>query len=138
MIFMMKESYYDLNSNQVFVRGFKDLVTINGEPFVIKKLIHPQVTPSIYYITQSGLVISNVAEAIIIPDIDPKGFPYVSLSSMIDVNGKVIYAMEQYRIVDLVACNFIRNSDCYLERGCTAINKDGIKTNNHYNNIEYV
>lgn len=134
---MDNSSYYDLDNNRIFVKGFKDLIDINGETMVIKKLNYKFVTPSIYYITQWGTVISTVTQAMISPSIDSEGFPYVRLSVTFDSGFDIVHTLDDFRIVDLVACNFIRNSESYLERGCIAINKNGIKTYNHYKNIEY-
>lgn len=133
------EEYYDLNSNRIFIGGFKDLRTIQsteGE-LIFKQVSYPTVTKKIYLINQYGIVINSVAKTIQQPILDDNGFPCVGLSSFEEVNGKQCFSVSRYRIVDLVAYSFIRNSDVYLERGYIAFNKNRILTDNYYSNIEY-
>ncbi len=133
------DEYYDLNSNRIFVRGIKDFKTIKDTDtdVIFKKLIYPFVL-EIYLINQYGIVINTVGDNTISPVL-VNGFPTVHLSTRIERNGKSpIVSNERYRIIDLVACNFIRQSECYLERGYIAINKNGILMDTHYSNIVYV
>lgn len=130
--------YYDLNSNRIFVRGFKDLKTIHStdDEVIFKYVNFSSVTKKIYLINQYGTVINSITNIIQQPIVD-NGFPCVALSSIEYVNDKQCFSVIRYRIVDLVAYSFIRNSDVYLERGCIALNKNGILTDNYYTNIEY-
>lgn len=141
MVTLNVDNYYDLDSNRIFVRGIKDFKAIKDksstEEMIFKKLVYPCVLEKIYLINQFGIVINTIENCSIIP-IMIDGFPCVNLSSKIEYNGNSIFSRERYRLVDLVAYNFIRNSDCYLERGYIAINKNRILTDNHYSNIEYV
>lgn len=136
------DNYYDLDSNRIFINGIKDLIAVkdksNTEDMIFKKLVYPSVLEKLYLINQFGIVINTVENCSIIPVIID-GYPCINLSSKIKYNGKYsIFSRERYRIIDLVAYNFIRNSECYLERGYIAINKNGILTDNYYSNIEYV
>lgn len=134
------DEYYDLNSNRVFIRGIKDFRAIKDKTdidMVFKKLIYPSVL-EIYLINQYGMVINTVGDNVI-SSVLVDGFPCISLSTKIERERKSpIVSNERYRVIDLVACNFIRESECYLERGCIAINKNGILIDNHYSNIVYV
>lgn len=126
-------SYYNLDSDRVFL-GMKGLKSINKDTErIIKKLKYPSVLDQLYLIDQYGILINRVANTIITPTIDEHGFPCMVLSSK---DGDE-FVREKFRIVDLVAYNFISNSDSYLERGYHASNKNGILTDNYYTNIVY-
>lgn len=128
--------YYDINSNRVY----KNLKTINQntDKNILKLLRYGSVLEGLYLINQYGVVINCVAETLILPVMDEYGYPCYILSSSFIRNDKKVFANEKIRIVDLVACNFIKNSESYLERGCIASNKNKILTDNYYANIEYV
>lgn len=127
--------YYDIDSNRIF----KDLNTINQntERNILKILRYPSVLEKLYLINQYGVVVNQVANTLLLPAMDEQGYPCYNLSSSIIRNDKKVFANEKIRVVDLVAYNFIRNSESYLERGYIASNKNKILTDNYYTNIVY-
>lgn len=134
----MKDSYYDLDSRRVFVRGFRDSRTIKGGREQFRKWIDfPTVINELYLINQYGVVTNSISGSYLKQTLDEKGEPCVNLSSIEMRGTKKCFIMKRYRVVDLVACAFIRDSKVYLERGCIASHKNGKKTDNYYTNIEY-
>lgn len=127
--------YYDIDSNRIF----KGLNTINKntEKNILKHLRYPSVLEKLYLINQYGIVVNQVAETLLLPTMDEQGYPCYILSSSIVYNGKNVFCNEKIRVVDLVAYNFIRDSESYLERGYIAFNKNKILTDNYYTNIVY-
>jgi len=128
------ENYYDLDSNRIFTRGVKDFNTINSDTdIVFKPVVYKSVLENLYIINQYGMVINLASEAVVQSVLNKDGFPSVVLSGLYDNK----FISDKFRIVDLVACSFIRNSEYYLERGYNAINKNGNVMDNYYTNIEY-
>lgn len=125
--------YYNLNRDRIF--RFKDLNSIEEgtEEIINKKLRFPTVPKELYLINQYGMVINRVANVLLKPTIDEHGYPCVVLTSK---DGDA-FTHEKFRIVDLVAYNFIEESESYLERGYHASNKNGNLIDNYYTNIVY-
>lgn len=130
------DDYYDLSSNRVFtnVRGLRAIQ--DKSDYIFKFLKYESVIKNMYLIGQDGIVLNTISNSIEIP-IMVDGFPYVVLTMERPMNSNRVFCRERFKIVDLVAYNFIRDSDSYLERGYIAINKNGFTQDNHYTNIMY-
>lgn len=132
----MMNEYYDINTNRIFLGG-KNLKCVQDKSteYVVKKLIYPSVLP-MYFIGQSGIIINPTSDIIVKP-VFTDGFPWVTLSAERFDHEKRVFYRCRFKIVDLVAYNFIRNSERYLERGFIAVNKNGLTEDNHYMNVMY-
>ena len=83
-----------------------------------------------------GIIINPTSDIIVEP-VFTDGFPWVALSAERFDHEKRVFYRCRFKIVDLVAYNFIRNSERYLERGFIAVNKNGLTEDNHYMNVMY-
>ena len=126
----MDNQIYDLVSNRIFVRGFKE--SINNIEYV-KILKYPHVFDSLYTISESGKIYSMMNDNYLEWGIRNR-YPFVNLTCKI--NGNI--SLEPFYIKDLVAYNYIADADSYLERRYKVINVDGNPMNNNYQNIMYI
>lgn len=124
-----QEQYIDLETDRVYFR----LPNCKNDK-IFKILKYPSVVKDLYLISEDGIVINRVSNTIVernnITCSSP--FPSVNLSCIVDGE----YSIERFRICDLMASTFIRNSELYLERGCK-VNCIGNEYDTHYTNFIY-
>ena len=124
-----EEYYYDLVSNMIPIRD-KDVNKI----IYAKFLEYPGTIKCIWCITETGDLYCIPEDTFVDWKIDYQGNPYIELAFLAEQG----YIMIPVNIKDIMAYNFIGNSDSYLERGMMAININGNKLDNRYQNIKYI
>ena len=94
---------------------------------------YPDILPNMYYISESGKVYSLANDSYILWYIK-NGIPYVNLKIK-HGNG---YTLEPCKIIDLVACSYLKDSINLLNKGYHAAVIDGDQMNCHYKNLVYI
>ena len=90
-------------------------------------LVHSDILPGKYLISNYGRVYSKIRNRLLNPGVNAKGYVRVALN---DINGKHVTR----RINRLVALHFIEGR---TEERDQVNHKDGIKLNNYYKNLEW-
>jgi hypothetical protein len=126
------ESYYDLNTNLTFVRGYEsqsieEVKRINDHPYIFS---------SIYSISKTGQVYCIMDDQYLKWDFVDK-YPSVNLLCKKEA-GDLTFTKKRFYIKDLMACSYIANANDYLERGYKVVNIDGNPKNCEYHNIIFI
>ena len=126
------ESYYNLNNNMTFVRGYN-----SREIDSVKKINgHPKILSSIYSISKTGQIYCIMDDQYIKWDFIDK-YPSVNLLCKKE-EGDITFPRKRFYIKDLMACSYIANAYDYLERGYKVVNIDGNPKNCDYHNIIFI
>lgn len=126
------ESYYDLNNNMTFVRGYT-----SHEVDIVKRInYHPEIFPSIYSVSKTGQIYCIMDDQYLKWDFINK-YPSVNLLCKKEEDD-ITFPKKRFYIKDLVACSYIANAYDYLERGYKVVNIDGNPKNCDYHNIIFI
>lgn len=120
--------YYDLQTNRTYVRGDE-----SSNVTCVKMMKYPGLLNNLYTISKKGLIYSIMNDEYIRWSIR-NNIPFINIPLNISDNK---FVMTSVNIIDLVAYNFIRNCDSYIERGYKPIVLDRDYKNMKYNNIVY-
>lgn len=120
--------YYDLQTNRTYVRGDE-----SGNVTCVKMMKYPGLLNNLYTISEKGLIYSIMNDEYIRWSIR-NNMPFINIPLNIS-NDK--FVMTSVNIIDLMAYNFIRYCDSYIERGYKPIVLDRDYKNMKYDNIVY-
>lgn len=120
--------YYDLQTNRTYVRGDE-----SSNVTCVKMMKYPGLLNNLYTISEKGLIYSIMNDEYIRWSIR-NNIPFINIPLNIS-NDK--FVMTSVNIIDLMAYNFIRYCDSYIERGYKPIVLDRDYKNMKYNNIVY-
>lgn len=120
--------YYDLQTNRTYVRGDE-----SSNVTCVKMMKYPGLLNNLYTISEKGLIYSIMNDEYIRWSIR-NNIPFINIPLNIS-NDK--FVMTSVNIIDLMAYNFIRYCDSYIERGYKPIVLDRDFKNMKYNNIVY-
>lgn len=120
--------YYDLQTNRTYVRGDE-----STNVTCVKMMKYPGLLNNLYTISEKGLIYSIMNDEYIRWSIR-NNIPFINIPLNIS-NDK--FVMTSVNIIDLMAYNFIRYCDSYIERGYKPIVLDRDYKNMKYNNIVY-
>lgn len=120
--------YYDLQTNRTYVRGDE-----STNVTCVKMMKYPGLLNNLYTISEKGLIYSIMNDEYIRWSIR-NNMPFINIPLNIS-NDK--FVMTSVNIIDLMAYNFIRYCDSYIERGYKPIVLDRDYKNMKYNNIVY-
>lgn len=120
--------YYDLQTNRTYVRGDE-----SSNVTCVKMMKYPGLLNNLYTISEKGLIYSIMNDEYIRWSIR-NNMPFINIPLNIS-NDK--FVMTSVNIIDLMAYNFIRYCDSYIERGYKPIVLDRDYKNMKYNNIVY-
>ena len=120
--------YYDLQTNRTYVRGDE-----STNVTCVKMMKYPGLLNNLYTISEKGLIYSIMNDEYIRWSIR-NNIPFINIPLNIS-NDK--FVMTSVNIIDLMAYNFIRYCDSYIERGYKPIVLDRDYKNMKYDNIVY-
>ena len=120
--------YYDLQTNRTYVRGDE-----STNVTCVKMMKYPGLLNNLYTISEKGLIYSIMNDEYIRWSIR-NNMPFINIPLNIS-NDK--FVMTSVNIIDLMAYNFIRYCDSYIERGYKPIVLDRDYKNMKYDNIVY-
>ena len=120
--------YYDLQTNRTYVRGDE-----STNVTCVKMMKYPGLLNNLYTISEKGLIYSIMNDEYIRWSIR-NNIPFINIPLNISDNK---FVMTSINIIDLMAYNFIRHCDSYIERGYKPIVLDRDYKNMKYNNIVY-
>lgn len=120
--------YYDLQTNRTYVRGDE-----SSNVTCVKMMKYPGLLNNLYTISEKGLIYSIMNDEYIRWSIR-NNIPFINIPLNISDNK---FVMTSVNIIDLMAYNFIRHCDSYIERGYKPIVLDRDCKNMKYNNIVY-
>ena len=120
--------YYDLQTNRTYIRGDE-----SSNVTCVKMMKYPGLLNNLYTISEKGLIYSIMNDEYIRWSIR-NNMPFINIPLNIS-NDK--FVMTSVNIIDLMAYNFIRYCDSYIERGYKPIVLDRDYKNMKYNNIVY-
>ena len=120
--------YYDLQTNRTYVRGDE-----SSNVTCVKMMKYPGLLNNLYTISEKGLIYSIMNDEYIRWSIR-NNIPFINIPLNIS-NDK--FVMTSVNIIDLMAYNFIRYCDSYIERGYKPIVLDRDYKNMKYDNIVY-
>ena len=120
--------YYDLQTNRTYVRGDE-----SSNVTCVKMMKYPGLLNNLCTISEKGLIYSIMNDEYIRWSIR-NNIPFINIPLNIS-NDK--FVMTSVNIIDLMAYNFIRYCDSYIERGYKPIVLDRDYKNMKYNNIVY-
>ena len=120
--------YYDLQTNRTYVRGDE-----SSNVTCVKMMKYPGLLNNLYTISEKGLIYSIMNDEYIRWSIR-NNMPFINIPLNIS-NDK--FVMTSVNIIDLMAYNFIRYCDSYIERGYKPIVLDRDYKNMKYDNIVY-
>lgn len=120
--------YYDLQTNRTYVRGDE-----SSNVTCVKMMKYPGLLNNLYTISEKGLIYSIMNDEYIRWSIR-NNIPFINIPLNISDNK---FVMTSINIIDLMAYNFIRYCDSYIERGYKPIVLDRDYKNMKYSNIVY-
>lgn len=119
--------YYDLQTNRTYVRGDE-----SSNVTCVKMMKYPGLLNNLYTISEKGTIYSIMNDSYI-------KWKYISNIPFVylPLRDETTFVSTPVNIIDIMAYNFIRDSERYIERGYIPIVLDRNADNMLYSNIVY-
>lgn len=121
------EDYYDIQSNRMYIRGQE-----SNQKVCVKMMRFPNTLDNLFTISEKGLIYSIMNDEYVRWGYR-NGKPFIN----IPIRDKDKYVLSSINVIDLIAYNFIRDSDSYIERGYIPVTLNRNNTDLYYSNIVY-